>query len=442
LPEEEPNEHPPWDPRALYVVGHQRPDTDAIAAALGYAWYLLATGEQSVVAARAGHTGAQTQFALQRFGVPPPRILTAVAPTFGHAARPHAALAAAAPLSQAIAHLAAGVRILPVLETAEQPLGVVTPIALARAHAAEGGLAAALARPCREVLEAAPSFGARERISDHRAALLRSDADDFLVIDETGRYIGVATRARLLDPPRARLILVDHNELSQAVAGAEEAEIVAVLDHHRLGNAPTPTPIPFVVDPVGSTCTLVAERCRDAGLTPPADLAGVTLSGILSDTLLFRSPTTTERDRTAAAWLAEIAAVELDRYGEELLRAAPGLAARDAGEILEADRKVYEIGGRRLSIAQVEVAGIQELPHRRDDLLAALAEQRRREPLALACLMVTDVVAGQSRLLCQGETRILAALPFPRVGPHEWDLGPIVSRKKQLVPALHAVLEE
>jgi manganese-dependent inorganic pyrophosphatase len=216
---------------------------------------------------------------------------------------------------------------------------------------------------------------------------------------------------------------------------------VGVLDHHRLGNAPTAAPILVVVDPVGSTSTLVAELCRARDLLPPPRIAGLLLSGVLSDTLTFRSLTTTERDRTAAGWLAERAGVETEPFGAELLNASPGLAGRTPAEILEADRKSYQMGGRAVSIAQVEVTLMQELPERREELLAALEALREREGLALACLMVTDVVTGRSRMLARGDSPLLAQLPFRRVDEGEWDLGPIVSRKKQLVPALVAVLE-
>jgi manganese-dependent inorganic pyrophosphatase len=236
-------------------------------------------------------------------------------------------------------------------------------------------------------------------------------------------------------------VLVDHNELSQAVPGADQAEIVGVLDHHRLGNAPTAAPIPFVVEPVGSTCTLVAEECRLRQLEPPRGLAGMLLSGILSDTLGFRSPTTTPRDSRMGEWLAGLAGVHASDYWEELLRSAPGLAGRAPAEVLEADRKSYEMGARKVTIAQVEVAGLHELPASRQALLEALEVLRTREGQDLACLMVTDVTAGRSRLLCRGDTAILRALPFARGGTEEWDLGDIVSRKKQLVPALYSLLQ-
>ncbi len=433
-----------WETEIAYVIGHQRPDTDAIASALGYAWLLNALGNKKIVAARAGQMPAQTTFALAHFGCPAPRLLSDVAPLFNHITQLQHALTREAPLDRAMQQMASGHRVVPVLDDEQKPLGVVTPMALARAYAALSGYSGEttpLAAPCGQSVEKVPTFRAAERISDHRRALLRGGDDNVLVTDEQGRYLGIATRSGVLEPPRAKLILVDHNELGQAVAGAGEAEIVAVLDHHRLGNSPTDLPISFVVEPVGSTCTLVAERCRAAHLVPPSGLSGVLLSGILSDTLAFRSPTTTPRDRDVAAWLAELAKVDLTTYGEELLHITPGLMARDLADVLDGDRKKYEMGGQTVSIGQVEVTNLQELPQRREELLQGLEQRRTGEGLALICLMVTDVVTGTSHLLCQGESPLLAALPFARLGEREWNLGSFVSRKKQLVPALFDVVE-
>ena len=235
---------------------------------------------------------------------------------------------------------------------------------------------------------------------------------------------------------------MDHNELSQAVTGADEAEIVGVLDHHRLGNASTAAPIPFVVEPVGSTSTLVAEACRQEHVAPPPDIAGLLLSGILSDTLVFRSPTVTDRDRRAADWLAGLSKIEIGEYGQHLIQASPGLVDRSADQIVDGDRKNYEMAGHAVSVAQVEVTGFGELPERKPDLLEALDARREREGLALICLMVTDVVTIQSHLLCRGDSAILGGLPFARIDGSEFDLGNIVSRKKQLVPALQGAIEE
>jgi manganese-dependent inorganic pyrophosphatase len=318
----------------------------------------------------------------------------------------------------------------------------VTSLALARAYTEPVNFTVMLARQCQTISESPVTYREHDRISDHRGSLLRSEIDDFVVVSEDGAYVGIATRRLILNPPRARLILVDHNELSQAVGDAEEAEIIGVLDHHRLGNPPTAAPIPFVVDPVGSTSTLVAEHCQAHGLRPPTGLAGMLLSGILSDTLAFRSPTATPRDRTVAAWLAEIAAVDSAVYGEELLRAAPGLTARAIDEIIDADRKSYQMDSKSVSIGQVEVTGFEGLSDRRADLLAALEDRRQREALDFIALMVTDIVTSTSHLLCRGEGWIIGDLPFTRVAEGEFDLENMVSRKKQLVPSLHAVLED
>jgi manganese-dependent inorganic pyrophosphatase len=436
-----PNLDESWTARRLYVVGHQRPDTDAIGAAIGYAWLLQAEGQTEAVPARAGQTSDQAAWALRRFEMTAPRLLASAAPTFGHAAEAVGTLPPDAPLEQALPHFREGARAVPVTDGRGAPLGVVTPAGLARCLTGTTSSDGALKGACGSALDQLPTFAASERIADHRGRLLRGEADDFLVVDADGRCLGLTSRARILDPPRARLFLVDHNELSQAVPGAEEADIVGVLDHHRLGNPATALPIPFRVEPVGSTGTLVAEEARAAGLVPPAAVAGMLLSGLLSDTLAFRSPTTTARDRETAVWLAGLAGVELESFGVELLRAGSGLRGRSPDALLEADRKRYTMGGQEVAVAQVEVAGCHELPEAVPELLQALDALRGREGLALACLMVTDIVTGRSRLLCAGERRILAALPFPRFSPAEFDLGEIVSRKKQLVPALQSSIE-
>lgn len=443
-----------WAPGVTYVIGHQRPDTDAIASALGYAWFLRESGHEDVIATRAGQPGAQARYALERFEQPSPRLLTGVAPTFHHVVEKVTPLAPGASLADALDRLGSEEHhVVPVVREDGTPAGVVTPLALARAFARslgnrggrlKGGDTLPPLPDCGLVAEPIPTFVGRTRISDSRHVILREEGHLFLVVDDHGRYEGLASQRHLLAPPRARLILVDHNELSQAVAGAEEAEIVGVLDHHRLGNPPTAAPIPFVVDTVGSTSTLVTERCRANRLTPPRPIAGMLLSGILSDTLVFRSPTTLSRDKAAAEWLAGICRVDLLLYGKELLEAAPGLASRTPADIIDGDRKEYEMGGLRVSVAQVEVTGrtgMEELPHRRAELLEAMAARRRGEGIALICLMVTDVVSGRSRMLVRGEANLVDALPFDFLSDGEYDLEDMVSRKKQLIPALQSAIE-
>lgn len=426
-----------WVPGTTYVIGHQRPDSDALGSAMGYAWFLQAIGRTDVQAARCGAPGPESSFALDRFGAQAPQLLTAVWPTFAHVAAPEAPLHEEAPLDEVLRRMSAGARALPLVDAQGRARGAITPASLARAFLAARD---PLSLKPSECAEKVPCFSAGDRISDMRSAFLKCDADDFLILGELNGVLGMAPRHVLLDPPRARLILVDHNEVAQAVPGAEEAEIVEVLDHHKLGNPFTTLPIRFVVEPVGCTCTLVAEMCRARALQPPTDVAGMLLTGLLSDTLVFRSPTCTPRDEEAAAWLADSLGIDATAYGRELLGHEPGLSA-PVDEIVDGDRKAFRIGGAALSVAQVEVTSLGDLSSRREALLAAMDARREREGLALLALMVTDVVEGRSHLLLRGEKRIVSALPFPRIGPDELDLGNVVSRKKQLIPALYAALE-
>jgi manganese-dependent inorganic pyrophosphatase len=284
--------------------------------------------------------------------------------------------------------------------------------------------------------------------------VLRSDYDEFMVVDETGRYIGLCRKSYLLSPPRRRIVMVDHNELAQAVPGLDEGEVVEVLDHHRLSTMPTSVPIRFQVEPVGSCSTLVAERGFEAELGFPEGIAGLLLSGILSDTLIFRSPTTTPRDRKAAmnlAVMAKLAAANstdeqvmqaINEFGQSLLAAGAGLGMRPAEEIVNTDIKFYESNGSRVGIAQVEVANLSELTPRLEELRETLEELTKSQKLSLALLMVTDVVLGNSRLVAVGQSRVISTLPYTRLDDDTLDAPGIMSRKKQLLPTVLAVLSQ
>jgi manganese-dependent inorganic pyrophosphatase len=270
------------------------------------------------------------------------------------------------------------------------------------------------------------------------------------VTDDAGKYFGICRTPDVLNPPRMQVILVDHNEAGQAIASLDEAELIEVLDHHRLGNSPTRMPIPFTVDPVGSTSTLVTERILAAGLKPPAKLAGVLLAGILSDTLILKSPTTTPRDQAAVQWLAERALGTADgalpfgdylAYGEAVLSAGAGLASRDVASVVQTDLKLYEGGGVRFGIAQVEAPNLLELGARLSDLTGALQGLCQTRGLGLAVLMVTDVVRGLSRLVVAGEAGRLNDLPYTRLPDGTLEAAGVVSRKKQLLPAILGLLE-
>jgi manganese-dependent inorganic pyrophosphatase len=447
----------------VYVIGHRNPDTDSVVSAIGYAWLLRERDKLNAQPARAGMLAPQTTFALSAFNLEPPQLLNDASPRFSHVARPVRALTPDRPLQEAWALIAENGRVAPVVDADGKPAGLLTAASvfhfLTRRLPGKSGRSPdgadcllfgdVLATPCGEAaVRDIPSFEAGTRIKDIIGRVLRSERDNFLIVDRTNRYVGVCWKSDLYRPPRLKLVLIDHNELSQAVLGVEEAELLEVLDHHRLAIIPTNMPIAFHVDPVGSSSTLVTERIMRSGLSVPRPVAGALLSGLLSDTLLLKSPTTTDRDRVAAVQLAAWSFPgqgdfykAMTDYGWELLRAGAGLESRTAESIVSGDYKEYESGKVRFGLAQVEVADMREIEPRLEELRSALAAMERERRLDFAALMVTDILETRSRLVTSGATAHLDGLPYSRLDDGTFDLPGVVSRKKQLVPVILNALQ-
>jgi manganese-dependent inorganic pyrophosphatase len=308
-----------------------------------------------------------------------------------------------------------------------------------------------MSAPCKEAADTSISkYPANGHIRDFLNRILRDEANEYWVIDENGLYSGIARQRELLNPPRLKIILVDHNEPSQAIAALEEAELLEILDHHRLGNPYTHTPIRFTVDIVGSTSTLVCEQTAEAGLSMPPALAGALLAGLLADTLILTSPTTTPRDKQAAERLARWAFAggsplkgeTIESYGKAVLSAGAGLSNRKPEEIVSNDIKLYEAGGFKLAIAQVEVTDLVQLAEHLAPLVKALDDLRDRRGLDFVMLLVTDIVRGSSRLIISSHAPpILDDLPYPPLPDGTRDASGVVSRKKQLLPVVLGLLE-
>jgi manganese-dependent inorganic pyrophosphatase len=317
-------------------------------------------------------------------------------------------------------------------------------------HRQEMRISEILDLTCREACDTeVPQFQAGMRIRDVVNRILREEHNDFIIVDEKGLYVGVTRQRDVLNPPRLRVILVDHNEPGQALGALDEAELVEILDHHRLGNRSTHVPIRFTVDIVGSTSTLVSERIEEAGLSAPPALAGMLLAGLLSDTLILTSPTTTARDRRAAERLGRWAFVmtgplkgeSVQSSGRQVIQAGAGLSSRDPQEIVSTDIKIYTAGGLHFVIAQAEVTDLIQLDEHRARLHDALNELRERRGLDFAMLMITDVVDNTSRLILANPPPILADLPYPKLPDGTLRADGVVSRKKQLLPVLLGLLE-
>jgi manganese-dependent inorganic pyrophosphatase len=443
----------------IYVTGHVNPDTDSIASAMGYAWLLRERDGSDTLAARAGPINPQTAWILKFLELEAPVLLTDASPRFESVVHRLNTSTPDRPLreSWAIASRTGGVA--PLLNEDGTPYGLITGQSLftylnqeygPHPHRQDVKISDILDQPSREAADTrAPKVQASTRIRDMLNRLLREERDEFFVVDEQGRYVGICRQRDLLNPPRLKLVLVDHNEAQQAVGSLDEAELLEILDHHRLGNPSTHIPIKFTVDVVGSTSTLVSERIESAGFSAPPALAGMLLSGLLADTLILTSPTTTDRDHRAAERLGRWACVKgsplagetVKSFGEKILAAGAGLGARVPKEVVSGDMKTYTAGGITFSIAQAEVSDLYEMDERLDVLTKALDELRESKGLTFSMLMVTDVVRGSSRLLISGNLPVLDELPYPPLQDGTRLAEGVVSRKKQLLPGVLSLLE-
>lgn len=443
----------------IYVVGHINPDIDAIASAMGYAWLLNSQDDDDFVPARAGPINAQTAWVLDRVGMHPPELLADASPRFEVVVQRFESVTPERPLSEAWVIANRTGTVAPVVEADGKPYGLITGLSLFRLLSRLVGahperqqmrLSEIFDVPSRDVADVdVPKFQAGLRIRDALPRILRKERNDFWVVDEEGRYLGVCRQPDLLNPPRLKLILVDHNEVGQSIGSLDEADLLEVLDHHRLGNPPTRMPIRFWVDPVGSTSTLVSERIEDSGISAPPALAGLMLAGLLSDTLGLTSPTTTKRDHQAAERLGRWAFVggglldeDVASFSNHLLQVGVGLAARDPASVVNGDLKIYDTAKNCFGIAQVEVMNLIKLSDHLDSLNEALNRLRDQRGLEFAILMVTDIVDGSSRILMQGAPLVLDELPYKRLLDGTLDARGVVSRKKQLLPVVLALLEE
>jgi len=444
----------------VYVIGHVNPDTDSIASAIGYAWLLRERDGVNAIPARSGPINRQTAWVLKELELEPPILFNDASPRFDSVMRHLDTVTSDQPLSEAWAILNRTGGIAPVVNADGTPYGLITGKSLFKFLSRQMGprprdkdltLADLLEVPCKEAAETEIArYSASTRIRDVIRRLLRDEVDEFWVLDEKQRYLGICIQRDLLDPPRMKIILVDHNEPQQALGSLNEAELVEILDHHRLGNPMTHEPIRFTVDVVGSTSTLVSEQIEDAGLKPPSGLSGLMLAGLLSDTLLLSSPTTTPRDHDAAERLARWAFVwgsalekeTIETFGQKVLAAGTGLSSRDPMDVVTTDLKKYETGTANFAIAQAEVSDLYELNEYLEPLRNALQELKERNSLDFAMLMVTDIVQGDSRLVMVDAPMVLDELPYRPLRDDTRLAKGVVSRKKQLLPVVLSLLEE
>jgi manganese-dependent inorganic pyrophosphatase len=263
----------------------------------------------------------------------------------------------------------------------------------------------------------------------------------FPVVDDEGQTVGILSKSDFLKKVNRRLILVDHNELSQAVQGADQVEILEILDHHRIGALTTRQPILFLNEPVGSTSTIVADQYFRHGVDIPRPIAGLLLAGLVSDTLNLTSPTTTDRDVQVLGRLERISGVNARDFTEKLFASGSVLISKPADQAITSDCKEYSELGQRFSVAQIEEIGFGQFWKRKDEVVTALERYRSGHNYLFSALLVTDVVAQSSLLLIAGPKALLEEIDYADAEPGVFELPGVVSRKKQLLPYLTHCLE-
>ena len=533
--------------RRIYVIGHKKPDTDSIVSAVAYAELLRRQGQENVIAARQGVPWPETQYILDRFGIPVPVLVEDVRPSVGDVMT---SKVVTADPNESVYQIGRrmrehAVRAIPLVDGEGRLQGQVTvedfsrllfeemdptvldqvPLSLDNLLAILGAklvvrapshrlrdkvmVGAMSAETMRQRLEPGILLVMGDRPDAQRVAIERGVAalvvtgglpvDDEIValarekevtvissphhtfttarllnmsipvssvmqtdvltahpgdlldevrpkltrqrtlpvVSDAGRLVGIVSRSDLLHPTRHGVILVDHNERAQSVDGLEEAEILGIIDHHRIADVQTPSPIFFRNEVVGASSTIIAGLYWESGIPIPPPMAGILLGGIITDTVAFRSPTCTSRDREVGRHLAELAGVDLDEFAEEIFAVASDLAGRSLRDVLTTDFKEFAVEGAHFGIGYMETTDRSQVDAVQEALIAEMSRLRDDRGYAVMLFIVVDVRRDESEILIAGQEEAVAeAFGQELAVPHSIVLAGVVSRKKQVVPLL------
>ena len=293
-----------------------------------------------------------------------------------------------------------------------------------------------ISRPCHT--DDLVCFHLDDYIDDVKEVVLKSRFRCYPVLDENEHVVGTLSRYHLLRPRRKRVVLVDHNEMAQAVSGLEQAEILEIIDHHRLADIQTSQPVRMRNEPVGSTTTIVTGMYQEHGVMPSPNMAGLMAAAILSDTVMFKSPTCTPRDIAMAERMAHIAHVSLDDLGRDLF-SADATEQKSAGDLLRSDFKEFHIAGQVLGVGQITCTDSQKMLERKEEFLAAMQRIQKDHGYDMTILMLTDVLKEGSQLLFVGNDDTIRRAFDVEPKDSMVFLPGVMSRKKQIIPMLTAL---
>ncbi|NLP46094.1 MAG: putative manganese-dependent inorganic diphosphatase [Epulopiscium sp.] len=285
-------------------------------------------------------------------------------------------------------------------------------------------------------------FEEEDYIEEIKEIVQDSKYRNFPILDKEGRVLGIISRRQLIDFNRKQVILVDHNEKGQSISGIEQAHILEVIDHHRVADIRTMSPLYFRAEPVGCTCTIIAKMYKENNIIPSKKMAGLMLSAILSDTLLFHSPTCTEEDKKIAYELGRIAELDVMKYGLDLITAGSSLEGREPEEIIRCDLKEFIFGSYRVAVSQINTTDFQAVYDMKQSLQAVMEMMSQEKEYDLMILMITDITLDGTELLVVGGAKELLQRAFGM--SYEEDtlfLPGVLSRKKQVIPKLMGAVD-
>ena len=427
----------------VYITGHKNPDLDSVCSAYAYAKLMnLQDPDNEYIPVRCGHLSDSTRSILDQLDTDIPQYMRDVYPKVRDVMlQSDHKINAADPLTSVAAVYGEDTpSAIPVYEN-DDFYGLLTVDDITNwtmRELSRDNKITSIPKVREIMTHQGDAIDADELFDDAKKLLQNSGKRGLPVYDENG-YAGYVTRRCFLNIPRKNVILVDHNESRQSIRGIETANIVGIIDHHRLDAIKTDQPIFICAEPLGSTCTIVYQQYIRNNRTPDPVTAKVLLTGLISDTLILKSPTTTGDDVVAAHVLASMCKVNLEEYGLSMFSRVEGLKERDPETAILSDFKTYTENGLRIGIGQCEVTTLKDIPDYKDDYAEALERVRASQGIDWAVLMVTDVIHEHSALLCT-EHRSNRCLPYESIDKNVYDMPHVMSRKKQLLPEIiHAV---
>ncbi|MBR3288617.1 MAG: DHH family phosphoesterase [Lachnospiraceae bacterium] len=429
----------------IYITGHKNPDMDSLCSAYAYASLKnQIDSKNEYVAVRIGSLTKSIQKFFEAIGAEAPQYKNHIYPTVKDVIlEPSERIDANMPLtSLSKFYNEENPSSYPIYDGNEF-IGLLTidDIALWFMHSLEKHEKINAAPLIKDVLKMRDErFEATELFEDAKTVMTKSKLRGYPVYEEN-KYIGYVTRRCFLDAPKHNVILVDHNEASQSIKGLETANIVEILDHHRLGALKTILPIYMDIEPLGSTCTIVYQHYLKYNLKPNEVEAKMLLAGLISDTVILKSPTTTKTDVDTANELTKIANVNLNEFAEKMFSSMGGLTAEVANEKIEADFKIYAENGISVGIGQCEVITLRDLDSYKDAYLKTLDEVRLKNSLNWAMLMITDVIKETSVLLTT-DFKLNKNIQYKKIEKNIYDMPGVLSRKKQLLPDVLSLINQ